>query len=87
MRRYFPLVFAFFLLPACGLAQTGFPPFGSFDTSQFDAVNRQNLNVNFAIPIVSACIPVNAAPEGEFLQTRQSREIPCRSTAGFAVAI
>jgi len=54
MRRYFPLVFAFFLLPACGLAQTGFPPFGSFDTSQFDAVNRQNLNVNFAIPIVSA---------------------------------
>src|SRR2546430_17283333 len=32
---------------------TGFPPFGSFDKGSFDAVNRQNLNVNFSIPIVS----------------------------------
>ncbi len=29
---------------------TGFPPYGSFSHGLFDAVNRQNLNVNFAIP-------------------------------------
>jgi RHS repeat-associated protein len=34
-------------------AQTGFPFWSSFETSGFDAVNRQNLNVNFAIPLVS----------------------------------
>ena len=33
---------------------TGFPPYGSFEDGRFDAVNRQNLNVNFAIPIVSS---------------------------------
>ena len=33
---------------------TGFPPYGSFQDGRFDAVNRQNLNVNFAIPIVSS---------------------------------
>ncbi len=33
---------------------TGFPPFGSFEGGTFDTVNRQNLNVNFAIPIVSS---------------------------------
>ncbi len=33
--------------------QTGFPPYGSFQPGGFDAVNRQDLNVNFAIPIVS----------------------------------
>ena len=33
---------------------TGFPPFGSFQDSGFDAVNRQNLNVNFAIPLVTS---------------------------------
>lgn len=32
---------------------TGFPPYGSFEDGRFDAINRQNLNVNFAIPIVS----------------------------------
>ena len=45
----------FFAFPA--LAQhptTGFSPFGSFDNGRFDAVNRQNLNVNFAIPIMSS---------------------------------
>jgi RHS repeat-associated protein len=34
-------------------AQTGFPLWGSFETSAFDGVNRQNLNVNFSIPLVS----------------------------------
>ncbi len=33
---------------------TGFPPFGSSDTTQFDGINLQNLNVNFGIPIVSS---------------------------------
>lgn len=33
--------------------QTGFPPYGSFQPGGFDAINRQDLNVNFAIPIVS----------------------------------
>ncbi len=33
---------------------TGYPPYGSFQNGQFDAVNHQNLNVNFAIPIVSS---------------------------------
>jgi RHS repeat-associated protein len=32
---------------------TGFPPYGSFEEGQFDSVNRQNLNVNFAIPLVN----------------------------------
>ena len=32
---------------------TGFPPYGSFENGRFDAVNRQNLNVNFALPIVA----------------------------------
>src|SRR5438046_2576882 len=35
-------------------AQTGFPLWGSFETSGFDTVNRQNLNANFSIPLVSA---------------------------------
>jgi RHS repeat-associated protein len=35
-------------------AQTGFPLWSSVETSGFDAVNRQNLNVNFTIPLVSA---------------------------------
>jgi RHS repeat-associated protein len=49
--------FAAFLLLAFSAsavnAQTGFPFWSSFETSGFDAVNRQNLNVNFAIPLVS----------------------------------
>ena len=36
----------------CG--QTGLPRWGSFDASSFDAVNRQNLNVNLKLPLVSA---------------------------------
>src|SRR6266571_4764688 len=54
MRRYFLSVFAFFLLPACALAQTGFPPFASIDRNRFDARNNQNMNVNFSLPIVSS---------------------------------
>ena len=32
---------------------TGFPPYGSFQHGNFDAVNVQDLNFNFSIPIVS----------------------------------
>jgi YD repeat-containing protein len=42
-----------FTLGPRALAQTGFPAFGSFEQSGFDAVNRQNLNAIFAIPIMS----------------------------------
>ncbi len=53
MRRIV-LLFVLSFCPVWSLAQTtGFPPFGSFDAGGFDAVNRQNLNANFAIPIVS----------------------------------
>ncbi len=52
------LILAFLLLvPACAFAQdprTGFPPYGSFNSAGFDTVNHQNLNVNFAIPIVAS---------------------------------
>ncbi len=43
--------------PVCGLAQnpaSGLPPYGSFEVGKFDTINRQNLNINFAIPIVSS---------------------------------
>jgi RHS repeat-associated protein len=33
--------------------QTGFPPFGSFQNGQFDAINLQDLNVHFSIPVIS----------------------------------
>jgi RHS repeat-associated protein len=33
---------------------TGYPPYGSFEPGRFDAVNRQNLNVSFAIPVVGS---------------------------------
>src|SRR5579864_7023558 len=45
--------FCLFALPACTLAQTGLPAFGSFESTGFDAVNRQNLNGSFVIPIFS----------------------------------
>ncbi len=32
---------------------TGFPPYGSFGGGPFDTVNKANLNVHFAIPIIS----------------------------------
>jgi len=52
-RAIFVLCLALFTLGPCTLAQTGFPAFGSFEQSGFDAVNRQNLNAVFAIPIMS----------------------------------
>ncbi len=55
MKRAISLLPAF-LFAATLFAQdpaTGFPPYGSFEIGRFDAVNRQNLNVNFAIPVVS----------------------------------
>lgn len=42
------------LLSVSVLAQTGFPPYGSFQGGQFETINRQNLNVNFAIPIINS---------------------------------
>jgi len=33
---------------------TGFPMYGSFDSAAFDTTNRQNLNTNFSIPIMSS---------------------------------
>lgn len=40
-------------IPALGQQPgTGFPPFGSFQPGGFDSINRQNLNIHFAIPIV-----------------------------------
>lgn len=54
MRR-FTLAVAVLWVTTVALAQepvTGFPPYGSFEDGRFDAVNRQNLNVNFGVPIV-----------------------------------
>jgi RHS repeat-associated protein len=48
------LLFAILFIAQSVLAQTGFPPFGSFENGSFDATNRQNLNTNFAIPITSS---------------------------------
>ena len=44
------------LLQSAAVAQqpvTGLPPFGSFEQGGFDTINRQNLNVNFTVPLVS----------------------------------
>jgi RHS repeat-associated protein len=53
VKRYIPL--AMILLAAeCAFAQnTGFPMYGSFEQGSFDAVNRQDLNSTFSIPIIS----------------------------------
>ncbi len=56
MKR-FALPFWILLSAPAAFAQqpaTGFPPYGSFQRGDFDAVNLQNLNVNFSIPIVSS---------------------------------
>jgi RHS repeat-associated protein len=54
MRRIaFIVCLALFAVAPRTLAQTGFPAFGSFEQSGFDAVNRQNLNAIFVIPIMS----------------------------------
>jgi RHS repeat-associated protein len=52
-RAIFVFCLALFTLVPRAVAQTGFPAFGSFEQSGFDAVNRQNLNTVFAIPIMS----------------------------------
>ena len=55
MKRHF-IVLAFFLASCNVYAQntgTGFPQFGSVQTGNADAVNLQNLNAHFEIPIVS----------------------------------
>jgi hypothetical protein len=52
-RTTFVLFLALSSFAPCTLAQTGFPAFGSFEQSGFDAVNRQNLNTIFVIPIMS----------------------------------
>jgi|SRR6266404_5913632 len=57
MRRYLVSVLALLALALCAHAQnpaTGFPPYGSFDRGQFDTVNLQDLNFNFAIPIATS---------------------------------
>ncbi len=44
-----------FLIFAIGSVRAqGFPPFGSFQTGNFDGLNLQNLNVNFSIPVISS---------------------------------
>ncbi len=54
IRNSFLLVF-FAVLSAVASAQvaTGIPPFSSIEGGSFDRINLGNLNVNFAIPIVS----------------------------------
>ncbi|MCI0718345.1 MAG: hypothetical protein L0338_05145, partial [Acidobacteria bacterium] len=57
MKRTVLVGLAVFLVAAPLLGQdptTGFPPYGSFRDGRFDAVNHQNLNVNFAVPITSS---------------------------------
>ena len=37
------------------LAQsTGYPPFGSFQTGNFEGINLQDLNVNFSLPVITS---------------------------------
>src|SRR6266404_2077967 len=55
-RTAFALTLAL-LLPVTAHPQqpaTGFPPYGSFADGGFDALNRQNLNVHFAIPVAAS---------------------------------
>jgi RHS repeat-associated protein len=54
MRRT-PIILCLALLALVSptFAQTGFPAFGSFHSTGFDAVNQQNLNAISAIPIMS----------------------------------
>lgn len=40
--------------PPGEVPDTGFPTFGSFSSGSFDSINRQNLNLNFSIPIVTS---------------------------------
>src|SRR5580704_3843222 len=60
MKHHSIRIFAFscliLTLSSVAIAQvptTGFPPYGSFENGKFDGINLQNLNVNFAIPIIN----------------------------------
>ncbi|MBI3661590.1 MAG: hypothetical protein HY234_00865 [Acidobacteria bacterium] len=55
MRKLTILALVFVAVQICAAQgpATGRPPFGSFQDGEFDSVNLYNLNVNFAIPIVS----------------------------------
>lgn len=53
MLRVYLCIAGFLFFIASAHAQTGFPPYGSFEPGGFDVVNRQNLNVNFSIPIAA----------------------------------
>ena len=52
MRRYL-IVLGLLIATQCVHAQTGFPMYGSFENGTPDSVNRQNLNTNLQVPIVS----------------------------------
>ena len=57
MRKYLIAFLAILTISACSFAQnppTGYPPYGSFDRGNFDAVNLQDLNFMFSIPIVTS---------------------------------
>jgi hypothetical protein len=54
MRKLIAVLALFLFASVLATAQTGFPPFGSFENGRFDSTNRQNLNTNFAIPLASA---------------------------------
>jgi len=53
MKRAALFVAVVLLSQVSSAQQTGFPPYGSFQNGGFDSVNRQNLNVNIAIPVVA----------------------------------
>ena len=56
MRRLIAIP-VYFLLATAAFGQepaTGIPPFSSVQSVGIDSINRQNLNVNFSIPIVSS---------------------------------
>ena len=53
MKRLTLVLVVLSLGAVAALAQTGLPPFGSFQSAGFDTVNLQNLNSNISIPVVS----------------------------------
>jgi len=50
---FFLLLFALTASICDAQTGTGFPPFGSFQNSEFDTINEGNLNIHFAIPVVN----------------------------------
>ena len=56
MRRLIPTIIGFLMVSFASGAFasdpiSGFPPYGSFEDGKFDAINRENLNVNLSIPL------------------------------------